>query len=415
MSSWRRWVGIGAAVGIIAALVPVIRGPVGSVSLKEPLSKLERRIHRTNDAPPSLSGLDLSRLTLHPRRVTSPLSGGRTAELTLDPELQRVTMRALHGYGIPEAGVVMMEAKTGKILVYASNVEKGEPFDVNLKATAPAASVFKVVTAATLVEEAGLNAKTEQCYHGGKSRILQSELEDDPREDKWCASMASALGRSINVVFAKLAQKHLTPEQITTMGGAFGFGAPIPFVVQNEAPRIEIPAEPLEFARAAAGFWHTTLSPLAGALLAQTVANGGVSLQPRIVASVVAGNETLWQDGDDPVLLRRAIKPATALELRRMMVQTVASGSAFKAFHDPQGKPQIPDVQIGGKTGTLNDEKQQRYYTWFVGFAPANDPEVALAVLVVNTPTWRIKAPNLAEEVLSAYFSKRQPLGVAER
>jgi cell division protein FtsI/penicillin-binding protein 2 len=227
--------------------------------------------------------------------------------------------------------------------------------------------------------------------------------------------MASALGRSINVVFAKLAQKHLTPEQITTMGGAFGFGAPIPFVVQNEAPRIEIPAEPLEFARAAAGFWHTTLSPLAGALLAQTVANGGVSLQPRIVASVVAGNETLWQDGDDPVLLRRAIKPATALELRRMMVQTVASGSAFKAFHDPQGKPQIPDVQIGGKTGTLNDEKQQRYYTWFVGFAPANDPEVALAVLVVNTPTWRIKAPNLAEEVLSAYFSKRQPLGVAER
>src|SRR4029079_7315366 len=117
----------------------------------------------------------------------------------------------------------------------------------------------------------------QQCYHGGKSRVMADELEDDPQKDKWCATLASALGRSLNVVFARLAQKHLTPEDLGAMAGAYGFGAKIPFVVDNDAPTVEMPADPVEFARAAAGFWHSTLSPLAAASLAQTVANGGVT------------------------------------------------------------------------------------------------------------------------------------------
>ncbi len=61
-------------------------------------------------------------------------------------------------YRVPEAGTVLMEVKTGKILAYASYVAEGEPFDVNVRAGAPAASVFKVVTGAALIEKAGLNA-----------------------------------------------------------------------------------------------------------------------------------------------------------------------------------------------------------------------------------------------------------------
>jgi cell division protein FtsI/penicillin-binding protein 2 len=416
MSGWRKWVGIGVAVGIIAGLVPLMSGGVQTLDLKDSLSKLQRSIRGGNrEALPSLSGMDLTRLTVHPRRVTVDLDQGRLAELTLDPDLQRAAKAAMRRYNIPEAGVVMLEAQTGKALVYASHVEKGAAFDVNLKAEAPAASVFKVVTGAALVEQAGLNAKTEQCYNGGKSRIEAEELVEDPRRDKWCASMASAMGRSINVVFARLAQKHLTPEQLTAMGGALGFGAPVPFVVPNEAPSIEIPSEPLEFARSSAGFWHTTLSPLAAAVLAQTVANGGVALQPRIVQSVQRGGDAIWQDKGEPVMLRRAIKPQTANELRKMMVQTVASGSAFKAFHDPSGKELIANTQIAGKTGTLTRYKDDRYYTWFIGFAPADEPEVAIAALVVNTPIWRIKAAELAREVLASYFERKELLGVARR
>jgi peptidoglycan glycosyltransferase len=214
------------------------------------------------------------------------------------------------------------------------------------------------------------------------------------------------------VVFGRLAQKHLTPEDLAAVGGAFGFGSAVPFAVANEAPKIQIPSDPLEFARTSAGFWNTTLSPLAGAVLAQTIANGGVTLEPRIVASVYAGKDLLWKDQREPVVVRRAVRGATANEVTRMMVQTVSNGSAFKAFHDEQGRPYIPDVEIAGKTGTLSDHQADRHYTWFVGFAPAEKPEIAISTLVVNTPTWHIKASQLAREVLRAYFARRGLKGV---
>ena len=80
-------------------------------------------------------------------------------------------------------------------------------------------------------------------------------------------------------------------------------------------------------------------------------------------------------------MLRRAIKPETAAQVARMMRETVANGSAFKSFHDAQGKPYIPGVAVAGKTGTLTDYKRNRFYTWFVGFAPADAPEVAISTL----------------------------------
>ncbi len=402
MQQWRRWLGIGVAAGLIAALVPIVRG---KVDVKNPLRKLAAQ---APPKAPSLEGLDLTRLTLKPRRVITPLPGGRTAELTLDPVVQRAAKAQMKRYRVPEAGVVVMDVRTGNLLAYASHVHKGKKFDVNVRAEPPAASVFKVVTGSALVEFGGLNHKTEQCYRGGRSGITAAELKDNPKRDKWCASLASAMGRSLNVVFGRLAQKHITPENLREMGGAFGFGAPVPFVAKNEAPKIEIPDEPVEFARTAAGFWHTSLSPLAAAVLAQTVANKGVALRPRIIRSIYKGNDKLWEETRKPQVLRRAIKPETAEEVRRMMVQTVANGSAYKSFHDKRGRPYVGrPMQIAGKTGTLTRHKANRHYTWFIGFAPADKPEVAIAALVVNTPLWHIKGPQLAAQVLKAYFATK--------
>ncbi len=409
MRQWSRIFGIGASVGIVLALVPVVRG---SIELEDPLRKVEKRAEKKAEEKPPVPGLDLTRLKLRPRRVLAPLEDGKQAELTLDPVLQRAARKVMKTYRVPEAGAVLMDIKTGELLVYASYVNKGAQIDVNVRAEPPAASVFKVITGSALVETGGLEAKTEQCYRGGRSRILADELREDPRRDKWCATLAMAMGRSINVVFGRLAQKHLTPEDLTAMGGAFGFGAPIPFVVKNDAPEIEIPEDPLEFARSSAGFWHTSLSPLAGASIAQTVANGGVTLRPRIVRAVLDGPERVWVDERGPVTVRRAIKPETAKQVTKMMIQTVASGSGFKTFHDKRGRAFIPGMQIAGKTGTLTRHKANRHYTWFIGFAPAHKPEVAVSALVVNTPTWRIKGPLLARDVLRAYFAKKGVKGV---
>jgi cell division protein FtsI/penicillin-binding protein 2 len=148
------------------------------------------------------------------------------------------------------------------------------------------------------------------------------------------------------------------------------------------------------------------MSPLLAASIAQTVANGGVALEPRIVGAVLKGNQEVWREEREPRVLRRTIKPETAAQVATMMRETVANGSAFKSFHDAQGKPYLP-VSVAGKTGTLTDYKLNRYYTWFVGFAPAEAPEVAISALVVNTPEWQIKAPQLACEVLRSYFEKK--------
>lgn len=406
--NYRRLLGMGVLAGLVAALTPIALG-------KLDLPALAKRAGRSG-GPPSeanLKGLDLRRLDIRPTRVTAPLSGGRMAELTLDPVVQRVAERTMRKYRVPEAGVVAMEPKTGRVIAYASHVTSGEQFDVNLRAEAPAASVFKIVTGAALVEKAHLGAQTEQCYRGGKSAIMPDELRDDPERDKWCATLGIAMGRSLNVVFGRLAQKHLTPEDLLQTGGAFGFGARLPFAVEAEKTTITVPDDPLEFARTSAGFWNTTLSPLSAASLVQTVANGGVTLEPRIVRAVVRGKETLYEVPQEPKVLRRAVAKSTADELTQMMLNTVSDGSAYKTFHDSRGRSYLPGIDVAGKTGTLTRHSENRHYTWLVAFAPAKDPEIAVAALVVNTPEWQIKGSDLARDVLRAHFAARGRPGVS--
>jgi len=405
-----RWLALGATCGLLFAAYPPLKvGPGSTVAL----SKSGEHGRRGPPPEADLKGLDLLRLDVRPQQVTSPLPGGRTAELTLDPVVQRAALRVMQKYRVPEAGVVALNPKNGEVIAYASYVSEGPKFDVNARAEAPAASVFKVVTGAALVEKGGLNHKTEQCYRGGHSSIQAAELRDDPSRDKWCATLGIAMGRSLNVVFGRLAQKHLTPEDLTEVGGAFGFGASVPFAIKNEAPQINIPDEPVEFARTAAGFWNTSLSPLAAASLAQTVANGGVTLRPRIVRSIKNGNETIWKSSDESVVVRRAMKPETAEEVTAMMKNTISNGSGYKTFHDRKGNAFLPGIAVAGKTGTLTRHKEDRHYTWLVAFAPADDPEIAVAALVVNTPRWRIKGPDLARDVLRAYFAEKGRPGIS--
>src|SRR5690348_8265629 len=180
MRAYGRWIGIGAAVGITSALVPVVQGRIVLHDVQGPLSKITSAVAPVDAAPPSFEGLDLTQLSVLPRRVTAQLPGGRTAELTLDPDIQRTATSIMERYRIPESGAVLMDVKTGNLLAYASHVTDAPAFDVNARATAPAASVFKVITSAALIETAGLNGSTEQCYHGGKSLVLAEELVDDP-------------------------------------------------------------------------------------------------------------------------------------------------------------------------------------------------------------------------------------------
>jgi cell division protein FtsI/penicillin-binding protein 2 len=412
----RSWIALLAATMSVAAFVPLVQhrasaveapakaAPASSAAAsKKPLPALA--------GPPPLSGIDIDKLVVRDDEVVAPAAAGRIAHLSIDPNLQRAASKILRQYSFPEAAVVVLETAGARVLAWASHVEKGPARDLCVEASAPAASVFKIVTGAALVETAGLPPDVRQCYSGGESRITPLDLVEDPRRDRWCATLGEAMGRSLNTVFARLALKNLTPADLAGMGGAFGFGDPVPFDVPVAASSLYIPEDKLGFARTAAGFWNTTMSPLEAATIANTVANQGEMVRPVIVESVADATGSLYQ-APKRTVIRRTIHPETAAALTSMMETTIRGGTSYRAFHDGEGRAFLPNIPVAGKTGTLTRAETQQFYTWFVGFAPSRAPEVAIAVLVVNTPSWRAKANVVAREVLRAYFAAKGTPGV---
>jgi peptidoglycan glycosyltransferase len=377
------------------------------------------------EAPPSvdLTGLDLTHIGLGDDGATAPLDKGRTARLTLDPVVQSAAMNAMASRHIPEASVVVLDPQTGEVLVYASHVESGPLRDLPIEARAPAASVFKIITASALVDDAGLGPETRQCYGGGEERILASDLIDNPARDKWCVTLGGAMGRSVNAVFARLASKHLDHTKLTRAAEHFGFNQSVPFDVKVEPSTLHIPEGNLAFARTSAGFWNTTLSPMHAAWISAALERGGEPVRPFIVRQVTAaasGGASRPAVADVPTHPSShapLVPSSTAAALTSMMEHTVGEGTSFRAFHDARRTPFLPGITVAGKTGTLTDDHAQRFYTWFTGFAPSHPVPgirpVAVAVLVVNGPSWRVKANVIAREVLQAYFAEQKAPGVA--
>jgi cell division protein FtsI/penicillin-binding protein 2 len=184
--------------------------------------------------------------------------------------------------------------------------------------------------------------------------------------------------------------------------------------VPIEPSGLELPEESLEFARAAAGFRHTTLSPFQATNIALTVANGGVMIKQRIVDRILdeEGN-LLWDAPKERQELKRVLDERTAWALARMMEQTVDNGTSFRTFHDRAGRPFIPETPIAGKTGTLSEPNPDTLYTWWTGFAPADNPEVALSAIVLNRGAWHIKGTHAAAEMLRIYFADKGRKGVS--
>jgi cell division protein FtsI/penicillin-binding protein 2 len=224
------------------------------------------------------------------------------------------------------------------------------------------------------------------------------------------------MGRSINTIFARLAKEDLTPPKLEAMARRFGYGRAPAFDVPVQPSALHVPVEPLEFARTAAGFWNTTLSPIQAVELSAVVARGGETVRPSIVDKVVGPSGAVAWSAPEPTAPRRVVAKETADQLAQMMDRTVAEGTCWRAFHDIHGTPYLPGIAVAGKTGTLTDAETRSYYTWFTGFAPAHPQgdvkQVAIAALVVNGPNWELKANVVAREALRAYFAARGAQGV---
>lgn len=331
-------------------------------------------------------------------RYVAPYGKGK-AILTLDPALQARLERILAGWTVPWGATVLLEPTTGRVIAMAEHAESDPRLRGGvLEARPPAASIFKIVTAAALLER-GVDPQSPICYHGGQHRLVPRLLDDDPRRDGRCLTLEQAFGHSANVVFAKLADRMLSAADLRAEAERFYFNASIPFEGAVQPSRAEIPDDRFGAANAAAGFGEVRMSPLHGALLAAVVANGGVLAPPRLVEAVEG------EQAPTPPEPTRIVDETVASRLAEMMRATVTEGTGRRVFRRPP--PAMRGVTVAGKTGSLFDRSPFRDWSWFVGYAPAENPQVVVATVIMNGPKWRVRAPWVAREALAEWFEGR--------
>jgi penicillin-binding protein A len=373
--------------------------------------------------------VDLRTLIPGESEYSAKLEGGGKAVLTINPALQALADKTLDENEVPFGAAVMVSIPDGKVLVLSGRSARNNklgPAELAVSAWAPAASIFKLVSAAALISVGGVTPQTEACFAGGLHGIGPEHLRDNPKLDKQCESLALAVGRSQNAVLAKLSSRHLDSARMGRIARDFGFGFQIPFVAEFQASQVDLPGDPLEFARMSAGFFHSTLSPLHGALIAAAIGNGGLMPRPLLVESVSGKNA-------DPNAIparrsRRVVDEKVASDVGAMMEGTVRIGTARSGFYDSRGRAFLP-FAVAGKTGSLNFRGRDGdpalpppgapdnylQYSWFVGYAPYDKPQIAFATLVGNPVKWRIKATYLARRMLEGWAAeqKKRPSGQA--
>ncbi len=182
------------------------------------------------------------------------LAGGRRAILTLDPALQRTAEKTLTSAKAP-VGAIVLTAVDGRILAIAGRRadspkggKAGSPdWSLTTTAWAPAASIFKIVTAAALVE-AGVEPRDKVCFHGGVRSVTASNLTPAKNDDR-CEDLGFAVAYSQNAIIAKLAHEHLTGATLDTAAGRLGIdGALAGFALTGVAGEVNVPDDDLEMA-----------------------------------------------------------------------------------------------------------------------------------------------------------------------
>lgn len=333
-------------------------------------------------------------------RLTGP--AGQDWHTTIDAQVQAAIAAELKKQRVAYAAVVLMDPKTGAIRAIVEHREEGDPVGVIgslVEATVPAASIFKVVTAAAMLD-AGFGADHQACYHGGLHGLDNSHVHESPR-DTQCQTLTDALAHSTNAVFARFGLRDLAPGALVAMAEKLGFNHAQPADLQMGPSLMAEGTTDLEKAKTAPGFVGSRLSPLHGALLAAAIANDGVAMRPYLVD----GDAALPGVAREPVSLGQWLPAEQARTLRRMMRETVAQGTGRHAF---SARPRsLRGVEVGGKTGSLNGDDAQvfRHISWFVGMAPVEEPQVAIAVLAINGMQWRAKAATLARDSLGIWFT----------
>jgi penicillin-binding protein A len=352
---------------------------------------------------------------------------GNDIVTNIDAAAQRVALADLEAAGF--GAVVAIEPSSGRVKVLASN----PPYDPNRvpfelkelneneleaplldRATQglyPPGSTFKVVTAAAGLDSGAIGPETT-IDAPGELDVQGQPLQNDFTEDFGPIALDTALTNSVNTWFAQLGEQ-VGEDTLFEYMDAFGFGS---------TPAIDLPDDqvyesgifgegvlldrndPIDIARVAIGQERLLVTPLQMAEVAAAVANGGSLMKPQIWSRVVDPDGRVTKRLD-PSQYSQPIDEETAAELTTAMEGVVSEGTGTNAA--------IPGVPVAGKTGTAETPFNEtcgggteENQAWFIGFAPAEDPQIAIAASVECTTAFGndVAAPifrDVAETILA--------------
>jgi len=335
---------------------------------------------------------------------------------TLDPTLQKIAYDAL---GDSKGAVVALNPKTGEVLAMVSKptynpndlessmkaANENSPF-INraISGLYPPGSTFKTVTLSSALEN--MPNVTTRTFDDTGTIVFNSKqsLSNDNGEVNGTIDLKEAFRLSSNFVFGTLAME-LGNDKLKTTAEKYGFNNTIDSdgfkITQSQFPKLTT-AEVGSIAQSGIGQSSILATPMQMALISSTIANNGKMMEPRLVNQVIDKDGNVVKTIDSKVY-KQVISTTNASIIKDYMKNLVDSrvDSSWSFF---QG------TDAAGKTGTadynLPNGQSAKPHSWFIGFAPANDPKVAVAVIVENGGYGASAAAPIAGKVIKSALTK---------
>ena len=329
---------------------------------------------------------------------------------TFNADLEEFIKKQLALYRPDYTSVVVIDNENGHILAAVDYGRQKNIFGRDLAFTTshPSASIFKIITAADLLENTHIKTDTEFSFTGRSTTLYRHQLKEPPNR-RWIRSLdlQKAFATSNNVIFGRTAIENLTPAGLKRMAEKFGFNKRLLEGINLKPSIFTMASDQYNLAELSSGLnTQTLMSPVHGAVIGSVVANGGVLRYPVVIKSLdgVQDKKVLYppMKKDELVLTQQS-----AEDLRVLFMGTVSNGTARSSFR--RSLYLLNKLEIGGKTGSITGGEPFGKRDWFVSYAKSledkNDKGISICVMIVNQKKWYIKSPLLAKNIYEYYYS----------
>jgi len=344
---------------------------------------------------------------------------------TIDSGLQRFVDQLLRSYRSDFAAVVIVHNESGSILAsstYSRSTDQKHN-DVLFQADHPSASLFKIITAAHLIENAEFEIDSSIPMFGRATTLYKSQLSTKRRYGRSTVDLKSAFAKSHNSFFGKAAilttdtkvvvqNENSQKLKIMQMAKKMGFDRNLMIDMPLDKSVLMVPGESYELAELASGYnTQTKVTPFHAAILSSIVANDGFLRPLHVITEIIdtSSQDRIYRLTHKGIpRKKRALSLESARKLQDVMEYTIVRGTASSAFRGAK-KEVLRNNRIGGKTGSITGGNPYGKRDWFSSYMiPIGRPELGISVVVmnVNIHHWYVRSSYLARRIYEFYYEE---------